>query len=400
MVDTAPASHGVAAGVTPHDIADTDHERADAARASVLDRFDGEILVPGGVAQCDTDDDCRDIPAAIDYGPCEGTTCKSSATVTCTRDSDCLMPTTRDFGPCEPFGQCEDDRSLICPLIGASCDAPGGTTAFGNCVGVTSSFCFHGSQCESAAYATPAVPIAPLAESAEALIASIESQAPDGDTPSGPALRGAIQHAREWAGSHPGHAVVTVLATDGLPSECLLNEQRFSGTVPVSELVHEVAAIAADGAQGSPSVPTFVIGVFSPTDLAAPDNLRLIAEAGGTQTAQIVDASGDVTQQFLRALNAIRKSRLACEYQIPAPEPGQTLDFLAVNVDLVDAGTSNPLYYVRTPDQCDGEGGWYYDDQTGRSPTKILVCPSTCDRFQNAGEGAVQIKLGCETRVR
>jgi hypothetical protein len=351
--------------------------------------------VPGGVAQCNSDADCKNIPAAVNYGPCLGNTCRSATTMACTKDADCLMPEMRDFGPCEEFGQCANDRSRIC-AVGQDC---GGE--LGMCVEAESSICFHGTQCTSDGYATPAVAIAPVEQSGPAIIASIEAQAPDGDTPSAVALKGGIEHARAWAASHPGHTVVTVLATDGLPTECLPDTQRFTETVAQRDLVVDVANIAYEGSVNSPSIPTFVIGVFSQSDATAPENLKTIADAGGTQNAQIVDTSGDVAFQFLRALNAIRKSQLACEYQIPAPEEGKTLDYGAVNMDLVEGEASSRLYFVRSADRCDAEGGWYYDaDPNVGKPTKILVCPSTCSRFQNAGAGAVQIKLGCETQIR
>ncbi|HLV66879.1 MAG TPA: hypothetical protein VKY73_13750 [Polyangiaceae bacterium] len=355
--------------------------------------------VPGGFAICDTDEDCRAIPASVDYGPCSQNTCAADVARSCTTDEDCYESVARDFGPCEPFGQCENDRSLLCPYIGEPCGmAPDGTDR-GMCVEPGPSVCFHGTECGSAAYGTPAVPIGPLPDTAETLLASIEAQVPDGDTPSGPALAGAIAHAREFANQNPGHTVVTVLATDGLPTECLADDATFSGTVPTADLVWETAGIAAEGFEGTPSIPTFVIGVFSSTDTSAPENLALIAEAGGSGEPRIVDAGGDVTQQFLEALNAIRRSRLACEYQIPMPESGESLNYFAVNVEVVDGDAVTPLYYVGSPDRCDVQGGWYYDDHTGTAPTKILVCPSNCDAFQSTTAGSVQIKLGCETIV-
>jgi hypothetical protein len=320
--------------------------------------------------------------------------------MSCTKDADCVVNVMHDFGPCIAVGQCENDRSLICQSLGKSCGIGPSGNDLGNCVDVTSSVCFHGTQCDAAPYAAPAVEIVPLQTSSTTLIASIDAQMPDGDTPTAPALRGAIQHAREWATAHAGHTVVTVLATDGLPTECLPNDVSFMGTVPTEALVDEVAAIANEGLRGSPSIPTFVIGVFSGTDAGAPANLARIADAGGTETAQIIDTGGDVTQQFLRALNAIRKSQLACEFQIPAPTTGEKLDYFAVNVEFADGSTTTPLYYIGSPDRCDSEGGWYYDDLAGVAPTKISVCPSNCGRFQQAVSGSVQIKLGCKTIPR
>ena len=355
-------------------------------------------LVPGGIAPCATDDECQAIPAKVDYGPCATGTCSRSATLTCSSDSDCLQDVERDFGPCSSFGQCESDRSLICSTVGDQCTDTSGADK-GACVETTSSICFHGTQCDSAAYAAPAVEIVPLSTGSAAVLASIEAQVPDGDTPSAPALSGAISHAQEWATANPGHTVVAVLATDGLPTECLPESLKFSGTAPQRALVEEVASIAQEGVFGTPSVATFVIGVFSAADTAAPDNLQLIAQAGGTRQAQIIDTAGNVTQQFLDALNAIRKSRLACEFQIPANTTGKDSDFMAVNVEFNDAGTPKTLYYVGSLDNCPAEGGWYYDDTTAKAPTKIVVCPTTCNAFQSLAAGSVQVKLGCRTMI-
>jgi hypothetical protein len=356
--------------------------------------------VPSGLASCVTDADCKAIPAALDYGPCVTNACSAGSSMSCAKDADCIVKVMHDFGPCVSFGQCENDRSLICQAIGKACGLGPAGNDLGNCVDATASVCFHGTQCDADAYATPAVEIVPLGTSSATLIASVEAQLPDGDTPTPPALSGAIRHAQQWATAHPGHTVVAVLATDGLPTECLSNDASFLGTVPTEALVDDVAAIANEGLRGSPSIATFVIGVFSGADAGAPANLARIADAGGTGTAQIIDTGGDVTQQFLRALNAIRKSRLACEFQLPAPMAGDKLDYFAVNVEFADGATTTPLYYIGAPERCDAEGGWYYDDRAGVNPTKILVCPSNCERFQQATSGAVQIKLGCKTIPR
>jgi hypothetical protein len=212
-------------------------------------------------------------------------------------------------------------------------------------------------------------------------------------------LRGAIAHAREWAIAHPERTVVAVLATDGLPTECLPDDVSFTRTTSLETLVNEVAAVAAHGVQSTPSIPTFVIGVFAASDAQAPANLERMAQAGGTTKAQIVDTAGDVTQQFLTALNAVRASRLACEFQIPQPTDGAKLNYFEVNVVHRNGASVTPLFYVGTPDRCDAQtGGWYYDDLRGEAPSKILVCPQTCAGFQDT-RGSVEIQLGCATVV-
>jgi hypothetical protein len=255
------------------------------------------------------------------------------------------------------------------------------------------SFCLHTAQCAPAAYAAPAVDIAPLPAAAQALVTSITAEMPEGNTPTAPALSGALTKARAWATAHPDHTVVALLATDGLPTECIDKpEMDPSGIIGVRRA-------AADGLAGMPSVSTFVIGVFGPADTTAQQNLNQIAQAGGTDAAFMVDTSRDVTAQFLAALNQIRASKLACEYLLPEPPSGQSLDFTLINVDFSNGASTERVFSVRSEADCDpASGGWYYDN--AGTPTKILICPATCARFQSAQQGAVQIKLGCKTTIR
>lgn len=356
-------------------------------------------LVPNGIAACKADADCKAIPTLADYGPCSNTTCSKDMSKQCAKDADCKLPTAFDFGTCVAIGHCSAATSVACSSLNTACGPDANGVDRGLCTQATSSFCFHGTECSQTAYATPAVEIQALPGAATALVASLTAQEPDGDTPTGPAMRGAVVHARDWANSHPGHTVVAVLATDGLPTECLPDSVGFTGTTPLDTLVKEVEGVAADGVLASPSISTFVIGVFSGTDAQAPSNLERMAKAGGTSKAQIVDTAGDVTKQFVDALNAVRASRLACEFQVPQPEAGSKLDYFQVNVGYREGTTTSPLYYVGSPERCNPTtGGWYYDDLKGVAPNKIIVCPQTCATFQNA-KGSVEIQLGCATTV-
>jgi hypothetical protein len=216
---------------------------------------------------------------------------------------------------------------------------------------------------------------------------------PAGDTPTGPALSGAIQQARAWATAHPDHRVVTVLATDGLPTQC------------TPDTINAVAALARAGVSGTPSISTFVIGVFGPDDVAndAPANLDAIALQGGTEKAFIVDTQKDVTAQFQAALDTIRGARLACEFQIPEPTTGGILNYGQVNVALSNGTQKDVIYYVKDAAACDpSSGGWHYDvEPSAGTPNKIIACPSTCSVFQAAPNGAsVGIALGCDTVVK
>lgn len=253
--------------------------------------------------------------------------------------------------------------------------------AYGPCIGFICAGCSGGSDsCAPADYAMPKVPIAQLtAQQITALTSSINAESPTGNTPTGPALQGALSHAQNWAISHPSHNVVVVLATDGEPTEC--NPSDIPG----------IANIAATVLNGSPPVKTFVIGVG-----ALLNNLNAIASAGGTGSAFVVDGNMNVQQEFKAALDAIQQSALGCEYTIPQPAMGM-LDYDKVNVQYTPGGGS-PQVILNVPDaaSCDPmTGGWYYDNNA--APTKIILCATTCGPIQLDPAGKIDILLGCAT---
>jgi hypothetical protein len=332
--------------------------------------------VPGVPDVCSSDAECNG------HGPCLFRICQNESrfqriTRPCNVDSDCgFLDTCVEIGECSVSG-------TGCVPAGVACGSGDGL-----CTAVTESFCHGQDYCEASAYATPDVPISLLPGAAPQLIASMETRVPVGATPTAAALAGAIQQAREHATANPDRKVVAVLATDGLPTEC----------TPVA--ADGIAQIAAGGLNGSPSVPTFVIGIFAGLDLNAQTTLNQIAAGGGTGQAIFADTNQNVGQAFLDALNTIRTASLACEYQVPTPTDGQTVDFGRVNVEYTPEGasTSTTIFYVTNAQGCSGTtGGWYYDIDPagGGRPTKLIMCPSTCTTFKTGG--AVDISVGCET---
>lgn len=263
-----------------------------------------------------------------------------------------------------------------------------GTTDFGPCFsplpGIIPGICFNAStgsdSCNAADYAKPEVEIAPLPGVASAINGAMGAHSPTSSTPTGPALQGAVDHAKAWATAHPDHVVVAVLATDGDPSEC------NPGDIP------GIANIAATALAGSPKIRTFVIGVGSSTA-----NLDAIAKGGGTAPAFIVDTNQNVVQQFEAALEAIQGTALACQYGIPKPQSG-TLDYGKVNVQYTPgSGSAVVIGNVANAAACDpSKGGWYYD--VPAAPTQILLCPATCTTVSADKAGTVAIQLGCTTQ--
>ncbi|MBI5547561.1 MAG: VWA domain-containing protein [Deltaproteobacteria bacterium] len=235
--------------------------------------------------------------------------------------------------------------------------------------------------CKAVDYATPAVEIAPLPGVAGPINDSIAQQSPSGDTPTSAALQGAIDHAKSWAQSNPQHVVIDIFATDGEPTECARD-------------LDTINAIAAAGANGTPKILTFVIGVGS--SLTA---LNGIAEAGGTGEAFLVDTGGSVNQQFLDALNQIRGAALGCNYKIPVPSSG-TPDFHKINVQYTAGGSGAASVLPQVPDKAScpaGKDAWYYDDPA--NPHQIILCDATCTKVKADSTGVIDVLLGCATIV-
>jgi hypothetical protein len=284
---------------------------------------------------------------------------------------------------CEEIGACQNlvggDLALCTPSLG--CPAGGGT-----CFPFPYS-CQGQTVCEAERYATPAVPISLASTRGADIIASLEAQVPNGLTPTGPALAGALDEARDWASQNPGRQVVTVLATDGLPTEC----------TPVE--FPDITQLAAQANGGTAPVRTFVIGVFGASDLGADgrDNLNALARAGGSNEAFVISTGGDVAQDFLDALNEIRDSAVSCEFQLDAEA---ALDLGLVNLRMSDAaGAVIDLANVGAADACGEDQGWYYVNDDSGVPRQISVCPRTCAEFRTEGITA-ELEIGCATRLR
>jgi hypothetical protein len=219
------------------------------------------------------------------------------------------------------------------------------------------------------------------------VIASLRAQTPIGQTPTGPALGGALEQARLWAEQHPDRQVVTVLATDGFPTVCEPQD------------IPDIAAVAGAANDAARPVRTFVIGVFGNTDLGNDGQQRLdtIASAGGSDRAFVINTAGNVAEEFLDALNLIRNTAVNCDFQLSG---GASLDFDRVNLQVTDAGgAATDLLNVGDASACGDDDGWYYVRDAAGTPFQISVCPNTCGTFTEEGVRA-DLQVGCATRIR
>ncbi|OJY16068.1 MAG: hypothetical protein BGO98_25835 [Myxococcales bacterium 68-20] len=230
--------------------------------------------------------------------------------------------------------------------------------------------------CTAASYQTPAEANVLLPDTQNQLTARMSSLTGAGGTPTRYAMEGAVAYAQTVEAQLAGKGkVVIVLATDGVPEYCSNNTIATTSSV--------AQAVAA-------TIPTYVIGVGG-----ALTDLNALAVAGGTNAAFIISTAnaGAVGQSFAAAMETIRGASLTCEYSIPAPPEGKTLDYNKVNIQFTpDGGTPKTLPYSA---DCANVGGWRYDSAS--APTKILLCDGACATAKADAKGKIDVVLGCQT---
>jgi uncharacterized protein YegL len=229
-------------------------------------------------------------------------------------------------------------------------------------------------QCNGSGYDTPAVPMGSLPGNANAIIQSLQSTSPSGNTPMEGGLSGVVNFCKQYAGQNPQEKTIAVLVTDGEPNGC-------------NEDPNYLAGICGTSFSTNPSILVFVMGMQG----ANFGTLNAFAQAGGTGTAY--DISNGGAGAFLAALQAIAGSVLACDYIMPTTDAGIIDPNKVVVKYTSSSGTAQDLPQVSDASQCGPGGGFYYDNPT--NPTKISLCPDTCTTAQADTGGHIDVLLGC-----
>jgi len=223
------------------------------------------------------------------------------------------------------------------------------------------------------------IPIAPAKDNVTTFATVLGGLTPHLNTPTEQVLTGAYTAARAYMTANPGRSVAVVLVTDGMPYAC---DNDRSGA--------RSAAIAKQAFDGSPSIKTYVVG------MGAVATLDAIALAGTGGQTHYIEANADATAKILALLKTVT-STITCDYTIPTG--GKVLDYGAVNVKtrVGDAGAVD-LFKVDSAAACDARGGWFYDvNPEAGTPTKITLCPQSCDPLKAAQSSSLQVIIGCAT---
>jgi hypothetical protein len=247
---------------------------------------------------------------------------------------------------------------------------------------------------DCAVQATPNVPVEPVDASHLALLGqSLDSISPEGLTPIVGGVTLGYQHLH--ATSLVGRKFL-VLITDG--QETCAPDQKPAF---LSKTMADAAAVG---------IRTFVIG--APGSEPSRSFLSQMAFAGqtartptcnhATMPADVGDCHFDLTNtgldlatELTKALEAVSKEALTCEYDVPASEGG-TLDHGKVNVLYAPASGPSQTIPQDTSGPCASADGWQYSPDKQR----IVLCGPSCEKVRADEGGSVSIALGCITQVR
>jgi len=235
--------------------------------------------------------------------------------------------------------------------------------------------------CDYTQYDDLPVPVGELPMNAPALVNSLDAEEPlGGSTPIYGALKGALFAATAYQDANPNHKVIVVFASDGDPNSCPGNQNDIP-----------VIASLASSALNYNGVETYVIAIQG----ATLTNLNQIAAAGGTGTAY--DVTGDISL-FSQKMAEIRANALSCEFIMPPPPDGEQLDINKVAVKFTNSmGVEVEIPRAQDLADCGAGPGWYYDNNV--DPTKILLCPASCDTAQSDLQAQIIVLFGCEPDV-
>lgn len=230
--------------------------------------------------------------------------------------------------------------------------------------------------CNVADYAMLDVDIGVLPGNTTYLVNAINNETVQGGTPMWGALKGVLQRATQYQDLYPDHKVIVVLASDGDPGGCQTSD------------IDDIADLA-QAARNYNGVQTYVIAMQGAT-LA---NLDKIAAKGGTIEAY--DVTGSIAQ-FSTKMAEIRATALPCEFIIPEPPVGEMLDPKLVNVNYKPGtGAVQALPKADNQADCGAGAGWYYDNEM--NPTKILLCPASCNLVKSNTNATVDVAFGCSS---
>lgn len=214
------------------------------------------------------------------------------------------------------------------------------------------------------------------------LVKAIRCTSPGGFTPLLRAQQGATAFLEAHTWDHPSERSAVVLVTDGHP-EGLSWYPAACRTPPDGDFLS-----VAEQAYRQFGVVTHTINVEGGSESL----MQGIAAAGHGEYFFVSDAA--VGTGLAAALNQIRTNTISCDLSIESP---QGVNPLQVSVTYSDGvGAAEALARVQGDSDCGAaDDRWYFDDNA--IPTRVTLCPATCQRVRSEPYSKLDLSVGCPT---
>lgn len=302
---------------------------------------------------------------------------------------NCNPPPTTSSATCESFPVTANDGlptkwSITKAALRSAVEAMPET----NSIGLT----YFNVDDDCAVQATPNVPIAQVSEAQVGLLAtSLDAVTPHGFTPIVGGVTLGYQHLH--ASDVDGRKFL-VLLTDGEETCAPDQKAGFVATTVTNAALVGIRTFVI-GAPGSEENRAFLSQVaFNGQTARTPTCTHAASPADvGDCHFDLTNAGVNLATELNKALEAISREALSCEYDVPKPDGG-TVDYGKVNVIYKPAsGASETI--PQDPDKaCAQASGWQYTPDRKR----IVLCGSACTKVKADTGGSVSIALGCATQ--
>lgn len=106
-------------------------------------------------------------------------------------------------------------------------------------------------------------------------------------------------------------------------------------------------------------------------------------------------AEPNYESMFRRMAESLNEqAKLPCQFQIPTPPNGETLDRTSVVLEFEEAGVTRTFLPVAGLNECAGRDGIYLEGDS------VRLCPQSCQSVEASKDGKLQTKWGCELVVK
>ncbi len=160
-------------------------------------------------------------------------------------------------------------------------------------------------------------------------------------------------------------------------------------------LWHSIVGLAYNDPPDQPYQPKdpFVTGKCPQGENPGYGYQALSILTGGTRFPLCNTASYNAVFQTI-ADSVIASAKLTCEFDVPPPPEGKTLDEESVTVTFTPMGMGLPVDFTKVDGPADCNAGSFY-----LANELVILCPAACDSIQGDQDATVAVKFTCEPLV-